>query len=197
MQLQLAKQSVIPLPSISLVEWLQMCCNGRLPGVVSQAINEGGYLAHLVKFAQLIGGLEPLCASRPGVCDPVVVVDKDITVPPATLNQDGTITPNERRVISYCAPMNRALIIQRSRTTAANLTAAEQPITQPIMKRVNLATFPDGWCLSFEPPDMAGQFSNVEHIVVPPQAGYSIFVQNFNPNSEAVYHHHARMWACC
>lgn len=181
---------------MTLAEYATFCCTGRLPKVVEAALAKGGFLADILCAMDLVGALEPLAATRPGVCDPEVEIDKDITVPPATLNSDGTVTPQEVRVTSYCAPMNRALVIAKSRVTAANLTAAQQPITQPIYKRVNLGTFGE-WCLPFEPPDEPGQFTNVQHIIAPPESGYSIYVQNFNPASEAVYHFHSRIWASC
>lgn len=185
------------LPEISLIDWLSYCCTGKLPAVVCEALAQGGFLADLIRFNALIGNLQPLCAERPGVCDPEVVVDKQIVVPPATMNPDGSVTPSEVRAISYCAPVNRALVVRESTITAGNLTAASQPRTQPVFKRVNIATFPDGFCLPFEPADMPGQFTNVQNVVAWPEAGFSVFVQNFDPNSEAVYHLHSRLWACC
>lgn len=181
---------------MSLAEYVAYCCTGRIPKTVSDAMAKGGFLGELLCAIDIIGALEPLSATRPGVCDPVIVIDKQIVVPPATLNADGTVTPKEVRAISYCAPMNRALVIQESRVTAGNLTGASQPTAQPAFKRVNLGTFGE-WCLPFEPADEPGLFSNIEHIIVPPEAGFSIYVQNFDPESEAVYHLHSRMWASC
>lgn len=185
------------LPEISLVDWVRYCCTGELPAVICNALARGGFLADLIRYNALTGDLQPKCAERPGVCDPANVVDKEITVPAATLNPDGSVTPSEVRAISYCAPLNRALVVAESRITSGNAIAAAQPITQPIFKRVNIATFPDGFCLPFEPADMPGQFSNVENVVVAPGAGYSIYVQNFSTAGAAVYNLHSRMWACC
>ena len=183
--------------NVSLSEYVSYCCTGRPPQRLMDILNgPPSFLRDLLCALDTIGALEPLAATRPGVCDPVIVVDKDIVLPPAVLNADGTVTPTEERVTSFCAPMNRALVIQEARVTAANLTAARQPVVQPIFKRVNLGTFGE-WCLPFEPPSEPNQFVNVEHVVVPPSAGYSIYVQNFDPTSEAVYHYHARMWASC
>ncbi len=91
--------------------------------------------------------------------------------------------------------MNRALVVERLRVLPANLTGATQPRNQPQYKRVNLATFGE-WCLPFEPQEATNQFVNVEHVIVPPNAGYSVFVSNFDPFSEAVFHLSGRMWAC-
>lgn len=184
------------LCSMTLVEYIRYCCTGQLPAGVRKLIAEGGLVSQLLCVADLLGALEPLCATRPGVCDPVNVIDKQIVVPPATLNTDGSIKPSEVRAISYCAPINRALVVAESRITAGNLTGASQPTAQPVFKRVNLGTFGE-WCLPFEPADEPGLFSNVEHVIVPPEAGFSVYVQNFDPESEAVYHLHSRMWSCC
>lgn len=185
-----------PLPEISLVDWLKYCCTGELPSVVCSALQKGGFLADLIRFHALVGTLEPRCAREPGVCDPSIVVDKEVTVPVATLNPDGTVMPSEVRVVSFCAPLNRALVVEESRVTAVNAAAAAQPFTQPVYKRFNLGTFGE-FCLSFEPGDMPGQFVNTEHIIVPPAGGYSIFVQNFDIANVAIYRFHALMWACC
>lgn len=183
------------LPSISLAEWSKFCCSGQLPKAVLEGLQQGGFYADLIRFAQLIGGLEPLAVSRPGACDPVIVVERDITVPAAT-EVDGVVTPSEERVFSFCAPMNRALMLSKFRVSPANLTASQQPVTQPIYKKVNLATFGE-WCFAFEPDSNLGQFTNVENILIPPRAGFSVYVQNYNPASEAVYHVKAKMWASC
>jgi hypothetical protein len=124
-----------------------------------------------------------------------VIVDRDVTVAPATL-VDGVVTPSEERILSFCAPLNKPLVVDQLRVTPGNLTASNQPFTQPVYKRVNLGTFGE-WCLPFEPTDGPGLFSNVEHVVVPPKGGYSVYVQNFNPASEAIYHVHSEIWACC
>ncbi len=185
------------LCNMSLSEYIQYCCTGRPPAKIIGILNgPPSFLKDLLCALDVIGALEPLAATRPGACDPAIDVDKDIFVPPATLNPDGSITPSEVRVTSFCAPMNRALVIQKARVTGVNLTAKTQPHTQPIYKKVNLGTFGE-WCLPFEPIDEPGQFVNVEHIVAPPQSGFSIYVQNFNPSSVAHYHFKAHMWASC
>ena len=184
---------------MSLAEYSRYCCSGKLPEHVRKVLNDAQgdpVLKAILCAAEIIGGLEPLAATRPGVCDPVIVVDRDIPVAAATTDAGGNVIPTEVRVASFCAPMNRALVIQKSRVTAANLTAARQPVVQPIYKRVNLGTFGE-WCLPFEPIDGPNSFHNIEHVIVPPGAGYSIYVQNFDTTSEAVYHFHARMWASC
>jgi hypothetical protein len=187
---------LLGLEHAGLIEYIRYCCTGELPKAWQRLIQEGGFLADLFRFAHAIGALEPVCAIRPGVCDPEIVIDRDITVPVATLNPDGSIKPSEEKVISICAPMNRALVVRELMVTPANLTASTQPKTQPVYKRVNLAGFGE-WCLPFEPHESPGLFANVQNIIVPPKAGFSVFVENHSTTSEAVYHVHGRMWACC
>lgn len=192
-------QSILCHP-MSLADYAKFCCTGRLPQNVAAALSQAAQdptLKAILCAMEIVGALEPLSATRPGVCDPVIVIDRDIVVPPATTDIDtGVVTPSEQLVTAICAPMNRALVVQKSRVTAANLTAARQPVVMPIYKRVNLASFGE-WCLPFEPTDGPNSFHNIEHIIVPAMAGYSIYVQNWNPTSEAVYHYHAKMWASC
>jgi hypothetical protein len=184
---------------MSLADYVKFCCTGRLPANVQAALSQAAQdpvLKAILCAMEIVGALEPLSATRPSVCDPVIFFTRQVTLPAATLNPDGSVTPSEARVISFCAPTNRALVIQKSRVSAANDIAANQPIPMPIYKRVNLATFGE-WCLPFEPDSLPGAFVNVEHIIVPAGAGFSIYVQNFNPNGEAVYFYEARFWAAC
>jgi hypothetical protein len=184
---------------MSLAEYVHYCCTGQLPARVKAALSQNAQdpvLRAILCAAEILGALEPLSATRPGVCDPVIFFTRQITLPAATLNPDGSVTPSEARVISFCAPTNRALVIEKSRVSAANDVAANQPIPMPIYKRVNLATFGE-WCLPFEPDSLPGSFVNVEHIIVPPGAGFSIYVQNHNPNAEAIFFYEARFWASC
>jgi hypothetical protein len=184
---------------MSLADYTRYCCTGNLPAQVQVALSQAAQdptLRAILCALEIVGALEPLSATRPGVCDPVIFFTRQVTLPAATVNADGSVTPSEGRVISFCAPTNRALVIQRSRVSAGNDIAANQPVSQPVYKRVNLATFGE-WCLPFEPDGLPGSFVNVEHIIVPPGAGFSIYVQNFNPNGEAVYNYEARFWASC
>lgn len=181
-------------PGLSLADYIIYCCTGRLPASIIAVQKKSPFLDDLVCLAQLLGALEPLCATRPGVCDPVVVVDRDFCVEPATLNAQGQVAPSEARGISLCAPMNRALVIKTLRITAANLTAAESGEVE--FKKVNLGTFGE-FCLPFEPLGGPGNLVNVEHIIAPPGAGFSVHAKNHDRFSEACFHVHAEMWACC
>lgn len=183
---------------MSLADYIKFCCTGKLPAHVQAALRNASadpYLKALLCHSEILGNLEPAAATRPGVCDPVIYYERQITVPAAT-TVDGVVVPAEERVISFCAPINRALVIAESRVTAGNAVAAAQPVTMPLYKKVNLGTFGE-WCLPFEPLDAVGGFANVEHIIVPPGGGFSIYVQNFDTTGPAVYNYKARFWASC
>lgn len=184
---------------MSLADYVKYCCTGQLPGHVKAALSQAAQdsvLRSILCALEITGHLEPAAATRPGVCDPSINFKRQITLPAATLNPDGSVTPSEARVISFCAPTNRALVIHKSRVSAGDDVAANQPVPMPVYKRVNLATFGE-WCLPFEPDSLPGSFVNVEHIIVPSSAGYSVYVQNWNPNAEAVYDYEATFWASC
>lgn len=184
---------------MSLADYAKFCCTGILPLNVSKALSQSAqdpYLRAILCAAEMVGALEPLSATRPGVCDPVIFFERNVVLPAATLNDDGSVTPSEARLVSFCAPTNRALVIAESRLTSANETAENQPVPMPLYKRVNLGTFGE-WCLPFEPDTLPGSFVNVEHVIVPSGAGFSLYVQNHNPNSEAIYNYKARFWASC
>lgn len=182
-------------PGMSLADYIFYCCTGQLPGAVIAVQNKSPFLRDMVCMAQLLGALEPLCATRPGVCDPVVVVDRQITVPAATV-VDGVTVPGQERAISVCAPMNRALVVKTLRLTADPDDAVALASGEVEFKRVNLGSFGE-WCLPFEPEGGPGVFINVEHIIVPPSAGFTLFGKNNDTDDPAIMNLHAEMWACC
>jgi hypothetical protein len=182
---------------MTLTEYAMYCCTGVLPLQLQAALDQPSFLKDILCALDFTGRLEPETAHRPGACDIRVIVDADIIVPEAVINDSGMIVPSEKKAITICAPLNRALMVDQLRVSPSNLTAARQPRTQPVYKRVNLGTFGENWCLSFEPAEQPNQFVNIEHILVPPKAGFSVFVQNFDLSSEAIYHVHAEMWASC
>jgi hypothetical protein len=181
---------------MTLAEYARYCCTGRLPDSIEAMRRKSPIAGDIVDIFELLGWLIPAGTLRPGPCDPEIKVTRSIEVAAATLNEDGTITPSEERVISICAPMNKALMVAELEITPENQTAENQPFTQPVYKRVNIAGFGE-WCLPFEPLEAAGQFVSVQNILVPPQAGFSAYVQNYNPTNPALYHLKARMWASC
>lgn len=183
-------------PGMSLTDYIFYCCTGQLPASVEAVRRKSPFLNDLVCMAQLLGALEPLCAFRPGVCDPVVVVDRQISVPAATTDPDGVVTQGQERAISICAPLNRALVVKKLRLTPDPNNAVALASGEVEFKRVNLGGFGE-WCLPFEPEGGPGTFVNVENIIVPPSAGFTLFGKNNSTTNPAIMNLHAEMWACC
>lgn len=181
---------------MTLAEYSQYCCSGKLPAAVQALKRKSPLLSDLVDFADLLGYLEPSCASRPSPCDPEIIVTRSISVAHAAVDDNGNPVPTEERMISICAPLQKALMVAELEIQPDNQTAENQPHTQPVYKRVNIAGFGE-WCLPFEPLDEAGLFVSVQNILVPPKAGFSVYVQNYDTVSPALYKMRARMWACC
>lgn len=174
-------------------------CKGFLPASFNQIENgEPGLLRDLVCFAAKIGALEPLSAIRPDALQLVTVFDKTVSVEPATFAADGvTIIPAEKKLIQICAPMQQALVVDKLRAVAANLTAAESG--DIVFKRLAVFGFSEGFCPPGEPADGddLGTFQNVEHVILRPESGFDVHARNHDPFSEALFHIHARMWVAC
>jgi len=186
---------VIPAGPLTLAEYVQAASIRRqVPKTVLElaALSPGS--RELVTILSSLGWMEPAAAWRPGVTDMVTEVEYEVTVPPAIRNADGTITNSEVLMLPVCAPLSRSIVIDILRVSAGNLTAAQSGRTK--YKKVNLGGFGE-FCLPFEPDDLCGRFANIEHIIVCPKAGFSVFAENCNPCSEAVFHLYARMWSAC
>lgn len=185
---------------MTLAEYSTYCCSGKLPASIQALRAKSQFLDDLIDIIDALGYLEPACVDRPDACEPEIVVTRSISVPHVDtdnpLNDDGEVIPMEARVISICAPLNKALMVKELEISPDNQTAEGQPHTQPVYKRVNIAGFGE-WCMPFEPLDEAGLFVNVQNLLVPPKGGFSVYVQNYDTVSPALYKLRARMWACC
>lgn len=148
----------------------------------------------IVQILSALGWMEPASSFRPGTSDPATEVAYEVTVPPASMDDEGKVTPSEALMLPVCAPINRSVVIEYLRVKPGNLTAAKYGEVE--YKKVQLGGFGD-WCLPFEPDDQPGRFDNKGHIVMCPKSGFSVFAKNFSPCSEAVFHLEARMWASC
>lgn len=180
--------------TITLAEYIQACAKRQVPSSVIALASQSPMSKEIVCILSALGWMEPASTMRPGACEVVNQVEYEITVPPATRLANGKIQPSEGLLIPICAPLNRSLMIDLLRVKAANLTAASSGRT--LFKKVNLGNFGD-FCAPFEPGTQCGRFANYEHIVVCPKASFSLFAENCNPCSEAVFHLEARMWGAC
>lgn len=154
-------------------------------------------LKDLLCVLGVVGGLEPLSASRPGATDLVTVFDKTVEVPVATLAADGvTIIPSEKKLIQICAGQ-KALVVDRLRALPANLTATQSG--NIVFKRMAVMGFSEGFCPPGEPADGddLGTFQNIEHVILPPEGGFDVHARNFDLFSKALFTIHARMWSTC
>lgn len=181
--------------TLTLTEYIQACALRRqVPKAILDLAAQSQSSKEIVCILSALGWMEPAAAWRPGACDPAVEVEYEVTVPPATYDATGKLIPSEKLVIAICAPINRSLVVDILRVQPGNLTAAKSGQTR--YKKVNLGGFGE-FCLPFEPENVPGRFSNVEHLVVCPGAGFSVFAENDDPCSEAVFNFVARMWGSC
>ena len=143
-----------------------------------------------------LGAFEPLSASRPGACDPRMVFDKTIEIPPATI-VDGKLVPGTKKLVMFCAPRHRSLVVNVLRGLPANLTAAEDG--EVFFKQNQVFGFSEGWC----PPGEAegeetnGTYGNVEHIVLCPGGGFGLNARNKSTLSPALFNIAAEAWSTC
>lgn len=199
MQAAPAKLAGIGCNPITLSEWIQAACKGKVPESYLH-LGDGEptqILKDLICFASAIGALEPLQAIRPSAIQLVTVFDKTVEVPVATLDAAGKVVPSEEKLIQICAPMSQALVVDRLRALPANLTATQNG--DIVFKRLAVMGFSEGFCPPGEPADGddLGTFQNVEHVILRPEAGFDVHARNFDLFSTALFHIHARMWAAC
>jgi hypothetical protein len=185
---------------ISLADYVAMCRGQRSPA--SQAIlqfKQSSQLANeLACLAEMIGALQPLSAWRPDACVPKSIYDDVVEVGPATLNPDGSITETCKKAIVFCAPMDKAIVIDKLRVTPANLTAIESG--QVKRNSAKLSSFSEDLCVPGEAgdgSDTCGTFWNTEHIILCPQAFLLVTVCNCSPYSNALFNVHAESWTAC
>lgn len=155
------------------------------------------FLKDILCVLGLVGGLEPISATRPGATDLVTVFDKTVEVPVATLAVDGvTVVPSEKKLIQICAGQ-RPLVVDRLRALPANLTAAQKG--NIAFKRMAVMGFSEGFCPPGEPADGddMGTFQNIEHVILRPEAGFDVHARNYDLFSVALFTIHARMWSTC
>lgn len=183
----------------SAVQFIRDACNQEVSKALTKLFAELQSNVGQDLFCVLngIGALEPLSFTRPGAGEIVQVYDKAITVPAATILPDGRIQPSDGRLISICAPEGKALVIKILRATAGDLTASEHG--EIVLKRLAVIGFSEGLCKAGEPGDgdEDGTFSNIEHIILPPKAGFDVYGRNKWPYGSATFQIHGEMWETC
>lgn len=182
----------------SAEEFAIALCQGKLPGVLATLFDslETAVGRDVFKIAYAIGALEPLSTHRPDATEIVMVFDKTVTVPAATVVA-GKVVPGEAKLIRICAPVGKSLMVDKLRALPVNQTAVDSGSLT--FKRLSLTGFSDGFCPAGEPAngDDNGTFQNIEHILLRPEAGFDLYATNVDTTSSALVHVHAKMWAAC
>jgi hypothetical protein len=193
-----------------LEEWLAQCPRMDLASFVRSCMGKGALPAapwaqdggpvtaqELVSILCALGAFEPLGATRPGACDLVTPYDKIVEVPPASIDMNGKITPSTEKLVRFCAPQDKSLVIHKLRGTPANLTAATSG--QVFSKVMQVMGFSEGFCPPGEPGDGndLGTFQNIEHVVLCPGSGFDLHARNSDPYSPALFHVSGESWATC
>ncbi len=192
------------LVRLGMDDFIVALCNGKVPYSLVQLLEslETAVGRDIFRMAYAIGALEPLANVRPPIGELVMVFDKTVTIPKATAT--GTVgtpsyvlTPGEAKLVRFCAPMGKALVIETLRALPVDLVAVQSGSLK--FKRVNVAGFSEGFCPPGEPADGddLGTFQNVEHILLRPESGFDLFGENFDTTATAMVHVTARMWTAC
>ncbi len=192
-----------------LAEWLATCpkmdtasfmraCFGKgsLPAAPWAKQDHLFTLRDFVQILCVLGKFEPRGISEPTACDIVTIFDKTVEVPPATV-VDGKVVPSFEKLIRFCAPSHRSLVVSELRAFPANLTATESG--EVFSKTQQVMGFSEGFCPAGEAGDGddIGTFQMAEHIVLCPGAGFDLHARNHDQFSPALFHVFARSWATC
>ncbi len=193
-----------------LAEWLATCprmdttsfmraCFGKgsLPAAPWAKQDHLLTIQDLVQILCVLGHFEPKGLTEPTACDIVTIFDKTVEVPPAAIDGDGKITPSFEKLIRFCAPSHRSLVVHELRATPANLTATQSG--EVFSKTQQVMGFSEAFCPAGEAGDGddIGTFQAAEHIVLCPEAGFDLHARNHDPFSPALFHVFARIWATC
>ncbi len=183
----------------SAEEFFRELCGGKIPSDLEGLknflrTNEG---LDFFSLLNAIGAMEPLSYTRPGATEPKQIYDKTITVPPATIDSNGKVTPSDGALIKICAPEGKVLVVDKLRLLPVDLTAVEWGTV--VYKRLAVMGFSEGFCKAGEPGDGddEGTFQNVEHLILPGKSGFDLYGRNSNPYSPASFWVHAEMWESC
>lgn len=204
MSMNVARQVSSQIPSVicpplSLTEYLCTVCKGQ-PSQTLLNLGNGApsqYMKDLICLMSTVGALQPLSAIRPDACEIAFTYDKTVEVGPATVNAQGQVVPTTKVLMRVCAPMGKALVIDKLRALPANLTAVESGTV--LYKKTAVFGFSEGFCPPGEPGDGddLGTFNNVEHVLLRPESGFDVYAQNSDPFSNALIHIFAKMWGAC
>ncbi len=188
---------VAKCPKITLESYLKACFGrGPLPAAPWAQGDQPITTQDVVSILCALGWFEPAAADRPGACDVVTIFDKTVEVPAATI-VDGEVVPAEKKLVSFCAPLDKAQVVKIARVTPANLTASDSG--EAFYKALQVMGFSEGFCPPGEPAsgDKEGTFNTIENILLCPGSTFDISARNFDPFSPALFHAFIRAWGTC
>ena len=184
-------------PKITLESYLKACFGrGPLPAAPWAQGDQPITTREVVSILCALGWFEPAAADRPGACDVVTIFDKTVEVPPATIVA-GEVEPAEVKLVSFCAPLDKAQVVKIARVTPANLTASDSG--EAFYKAMQVMGFSEGFCPPGEPGNgqEEGTFNTVENILLCPGSTFDISARNFDAFSPALFDVFIRAWGTC
>lgn len=139
-----------------------------------------------------IGALEPLSGIRPGVNQAVTRTRVPVSVPRATLNDEGQIDPGKYLAFWTCPPKGRIGIAAKVDVIPGNTIATDhggvfyRKLAQNSLKDL---------CKDWNFPDCGGFVTTVENIVVMPGSGLSVYLMNYSRFGEALFSVEVETWS--
>ncbi len=185
-------------PKMDATSFMRACFGkGALPAAPWATQDHPLTLRDIVQILCVLGKFEPRGISKPTACDIVTIFDKTVEVPPATIDGNGKIVPSFEKLIRFCAPSHRSLVVDQLRALPANLTATENG--EVFSKTQQVMGFSEAFCPAGEAGDGdgLGTFQMAEHVVLCPEAGFDLHARNHDPFSPALFHVFAKSWATC
>lgn len=171
---------------VTVLEFVQACRAGKFAPLVRAYAGR----SELLQALALVGGLEPLAATRPGVCDVVQTVHHTVEVPPAaSADEPGRVTAAQ-----LCPGTATVLVVDFLRLRPANLTAELSGLAE--IKVSPIEMFAKN-CLPFGEKPRCGVFVNIEHFFICPKGGVEVFALNCDTCSPALFTVEARLWETC
>lgn len=170
---------------MSVLEWLQAAKAGELLPKLSELAKSSREAYAALCVVDFLGWLEPAEAARPSALEMVSKTFKFVVVDPATNREDAADTPNEKRVLEFCAPEHTALIVPTLQIVPVNLTAMRSGVVtykQHPTKRWNRL------CSEFQgQKECAGVQNTLENIVLIGGASFEVYLKNYSTCSRGAW----------
>lgn len=176
---------------LTVAEFALACRAGRAAALAVKYAGE----SELLRALALLGALEPLAASRPGVCDLVQRYRRTVEVPPATLDASGRVVNSRALAAKLCPSAETVIVVDLLELEPSNLTAE---LDGAVEVKTSPLTLFDKNCLPFGAKNEdCGAFFNIEHVILCAKTGLEIWAVNCNPCSPALFTLKGRLWETC